>query len=737
MKKLTAITLTALMVLFAMAMTVGAVSEVDVRGQVSDVNTPTTTWDFKNFAGFYYDIDKNIGTEKIVFNVTDVDAQKTTATLADTEGKRGIIYQTTAQAKNFKFGAWGSYQVIGFLADRYFAAYNITTTQKMKAAGENGTPYLYDKSTNRNLMTNEQISKVIEDSDTERTITSANPLKLGEGYQLDVKSIDVDGNKVYVELSKDGAVVDSKVIQPSIDNAKMGDKTYYYKRDMGDTKNIIPIAVHFKNAFRGADTNIATVDGVFQVSDTPAPIKADQQYDKMSIRNVNPTAFTITMDNKDNQISLSKNKNTQLMQNIYIKTADQDATATDPLRYYIYKMYTDPGTYEVRGTVTDLGAPGNTFSWTPMTFAALYYDIDKNIGNEKITFNLTNIDAADSTATLSDQEGKRGIIYKTTAQSKNFKFKPWGCYMKMGFLADPYFAAYNNNITAGMTAAKETVPFIADKSKNDNLMTNEQVTKILEDSDTERTVTSANPLKLGEGYELAVKSIDVKGNKVYVELSKDGAVVDSKVIQPSIDNASMSDKTYYYKKDLGDTKEIVTIATHFKNAFRGTDTDIATVDAVFQISDTAAPIKVDQQYGKMSIRNVDPTAFSITMDNKDNQVTLSKNKVTELMLGIYIKTADQDDISIANPLRYYLYKAATIEAAAPAPAPTPTNVTEVPAPVTPEVPTNVTPAAPTNVTPAKPENVTPPVKPTTPGFECVFAIAGLLAVAFLVLGRRK
>jgi hypothetical protein len=51
---------------------------------------------------------------------------------------------------------------------------------------------------------------------------------------------------------------------------------------------------------------------------------------------------------------------------------------------------------------------------------------------------------------------------------------------------------------------------------------------------------------------------------------------------------------------------------------------------------------------------VDPTAFKITMDNKDNQVTLSKNKVTELMLGIFIKTADQDDISAANPLRYYL-----------------------------------------------------------------------------------
>ena len=63
------------------------------------------------------------------------------------------------------------------------------------------------------------------------------------------------------------------------------------------------------------------------------------------------------------------------------------------------------------------------------------------------------------------------------------------------------------------------------------------------------TVTSGTPLKMEEGYELAIKSIDIDGNKVYLELSKDGAVVDSKVISPSKDNATMADKTYYYKKD--------------------------------------------------------------------------------------------------------------------------------------------------------------------------------------------
>jgi hypothetical protein len=52
------------------------------------------------------------------------------------------------------------------------------------------------------------------------------------------------------------------------------------------------------------------------------------------------------------------------------------------------------------------------------------------------------------------------------------------------------------------------------------------------------------------------------------------------------------------------------------------------------------------------------------MDNKDNSITLSKNKEIELMEGVKIKTADQDVVDDANPLRYYIYKEVTIEGAA-------------------------------------------------------------------------
>jgi S-layer protein (TIGR01567 family) len=183
----------------------------------------------------------------------------------------GIAYTTHAQFKNFKFKPWGQYDVVEFLGDNYFASYDPTVTADVANAGESAA-FLYKYSRNRNLTANEQISKVLIDNKNETTITSEKPLKLEEGYQLAIASIQTNGKGAFLELSKNGQVVDSKVVQPEIDNAQMGDKTYYYKTQLGATIDIIQIAVHFKNAFRAADTNIATVDGVFQISDTITPL---------------------------------------------------------------------------------------------------------------------------------------------------------------------------------------------------------------------------------------------------------------------------------------------------------------------------------------------------------------------------------------------------------------------------------------------------------------------------------
>ncbi|MCX6679626.1 MAG: S-layer protein domain-containing protein [Methanothrix sp.] len=467
-------------------------------------------------------------------------------------------------------------------------------------------------------------------------------------------------------------------MSPSKDGATMADKTYYYKNPVvGDQKKLVTVAAHFKNAFRGADQNLATVDGLWQVSDAPTEVKADTQYDKMTIRTVDATQGVITMDNKDNAITLSKNKDSALMAGVKIKTADNDT-----LRFYIYKTITEPGEYQIRGKVATEGA-----TWDPQNFAGFYYDIKKDIGKEQLTTVLTETNKLSGDAPY-------GVTYTTTAQAKDYEFEDWGSYNVIGFQAEKYFAGYITN----EDAAKN---IFFKESTDENSLSSEQ-------------------------------------------LEKDGSVVDSKVISPSKDGATMADKTYYYKNPVvGDQKKLVTVAAHFKNAFRGADQNLATVDGLWQISSEATEVKADTQYDKMTIRSVDATNGVITMDNKDNAITLSKNKDSALMAGVNIKTADNDT------LRYYIYKAVTIEGAAAAnktveaapvveAAPAVENKTvEAPAAEAAPVVKNETAEKPAAEAPKTEANATKTATKPAPGFESILAITGLLAVAFLVLGRKE
>ena len=583
-------------------------TEIEIRSRIA---TGTYSWTADDFAGFYYDIDDNIKTEELTATVTD-------NKLLEPDG---VVYRTTAMEDSFDYGAWGDFLVIGFLGEKYFAGY-VDNYERIDDV-------LFEKSEDENVLADKQLLKILVDNDDEMTVTSGTPLRLEEGYELSIKSIDIDANMVYLELSKDGSVVDSKVISPSRDGASMLDKTYYYKKDVGDSKDVVIIAAHFKNAFRGADQDLATVDGLWQLSDTATDVSEKTEYDKMTIQTL--TSYSIMMNNEDNDITLSKGKDISLMPGVSIKTAD-----ADEFRYYIYKEITEPGTYEIRGSVAT-----ESYTWTADDFAGFYYDIDDNIKTEELT------------ATVTDNKllEPDGVVYTTTAMEDNFDYDAWGEYFVIGFLAEKYFAGYIDN------------PDIIDdvlfeESEDKNILAQKQLLKILKDNDNEIIVTSGTPLKLEEGYELGIKSIDIDGNKVYLELSKDGSVVDSKVISPSRDGATMLDKTYYYKKDVGDSKDVVIIAAHFKNAFRGAEQDLATVDGLWQLSDTATDVSEKTEYDKMTIQTL--TSDSIMMNNEDNDITLSNGKDASLMWGVRIKTASPSAEEGNYWLRYYIYKTVTI-----------------------------------------------------------------------------
>jgi S-layer protein (TIGR01567 family) len=300
---------------------------------------------------------------------------------------------------------------------------------------------------------------------------------------------------------------------------------------------------------------------------------------------------------------------------------------------------------EIKSTVAEV-VDGAVMQWNNTNFAGFYNEIDSErytawgfyeggiFGTEEIIMTITegNVLAEDT-----------GVIYTTEGQNHRFDFEDWGQYMTIGFLADEYFAAYVEG------------SHLFGRSTDANLMKDEQLSKVLMDDDEEWTFTKNDPLKLKEGYVLAIKGIDAYGN-IWLELKKDGVVVDSSLLAPSKPYADITDKTYVYKKDMGNTEKIAIIAVHFQgNIFHGTGTslqDAATVNAIWQISDTATCIKEDTKVDKMTIQTVDAdeVTMMITMTNKDETITLTAGKDIPLMGSIGIRTTAE------TPLSFYLYR---------------------------------------------------------------------------------
>ena len=280
--------------------------------------------------------------------------------------------------------------------------------------------------------------------------------------------------------------------------------------------------------------------------------------------------------------------------------------------------------------------------WDPANFAGFYYDVDENLGTERLALTITG-DAL---------EEPDGVVYMTSGQMKPFENEVWGSRWTIGFLGEEYFASYEEGTTFDA--------YLYHDSADPNLMAAEMLSRVLIDDDEERTVTSSTPLKLAEGYELMIKSVDPAG-KVSLELQKEGRSVDAEMVEPSKMGATVQDKTYTYNMEMGDAEEIVTIAVHFKNAYVSGDQKMAIVDGVWQISDEPIEIKSGRKIDKMTIQTVDSDAKTIVMNNEDNKINLYRNSNSLLMENIRIKTADQGEISAEEPLRFYVYKEATLE----------------------------------------------------------------------------
>ncbi len=537
--------------------------------ETKNMSSEKYTWDAQSYSGFYYDLNTGVSSEEM-----------TIENIGRSIDSGDIKYITRPTETDFEYNDWGSYQVIGFMAERYFAGYNDNST----AVRDNISP-----------ISDGILSKILIDTDDKKSANAGDSLVLEEGYSIKINEVDVNGEKVWIQLEKDGEVVDDGFISSGGD--------YVYETNLGEAENVPIIMAHFGTVFSGTETSAVFIQGLFQISDQYVKLKEGDKFGEMEVKSL--SSDEIRMENEDD-IGLDEGETIDLMGKVKLQVADNSK-----LRFAPILDTSDGGTYELRGTVYEDG--DQKPNWTPYNFEGFYYNIDEGIGTEELrveNFDGKSIPSGD-------------LVYESSPQPVEFEHNEWGNFTVVGFMADKYFAGYPDGAVDG-------------ELDDVSLLSDNILSKVLTDTDDKESMSSGSALILKDGYSLNVVEVDVNGETVWVQLEKDGSVVDEAFLS--------SGQDYIYKTDLGEAENIPMIIVHFGTVFSGTETSAVFVQGIFQISDQYVKINNGDSFGEMEISSVSENG--ITMKN-DDDIGLGQDETIDIMGNISFKTAD------SGTLRFY------------------------------------------------------------------------------------
>jgi len=705
-KRILTVALAALMLL-SMTFVASAqtqVTEVNVRGSVADAHFANSdmSWNYQNFAGFFYDLKTNVSTEKLYIDTVNYPAAKiTTLNTSRTIPEKALIYTTNPAQIQFKMNeqvgvttgpspGLKTYGVVGWQAEKWVAVNNVGN----------------------------KIARLVLEmgKDDKKTLTTGETWALGSGYELTINAVDARATprQVWFTLKKDGAVVDEGIGQGASAGNEQNAVYFKTKTILGES-NALLFTVYVDSIFSGATSDMVQFKYAWLIDETSAKqISGSDDYGAFEVTQASSQG--ITMSNK-NTVSLSQNSETTLMGNLHFSIAD-DVN----LRFYPEVTYIDQGTYDVRGSVADAHAGNSGMNWNYQNFAGFFYDLKNNVSTEHMYIDVANYPAADITKLNTSRTiPEKALIYSTNPAQVQFKMNEqvgvttgpapgMKTYGVVGWQAEKWIAV--NNV------GNKIAPLVLEMGKDDK-----------------KTLTTGETWALGAGYELTINAVDARATprQVWFTLKKDGAVVDEGIGQGA--SAGNEQNAVYFKTKtiLGESNALL-FTVYVDSIFSGATSDMVQFKYAWLIDETSAKqISGSDDYGAFEVTQA--SSQGITMSNK-NTVSLSQNSETTLMGNMAFKIAD--DVN----LRFYP-KVSYVIGTPPTPVTTGTGAATVTTVATPQVTGSaIATAVPTEgmpgvTTAAQPATPAPTTTPKEPGFEAVFAIAGLLAVAFLVLRQRK
>ncbi len=646
-----------LFALAAMAM-IGAgsaaetVDQVEVRGTVVEVMgnnitpaggwTASTSyaWNPYNFAAFWYDSDDDLKSEELYIAAID------NRTIA----KDNLYYRTTPQWQTYAIVEDGVATRLGVVSGNSVTQYAIEgwMGEKYVAISKGGSCTAHGN----------KLSKLLVEftsSNDKKTLSEGEAWNLGGGFTLNATQIDLDHGTVLFSFAKDGVELDDPVI---VMHPFAEDRMYMYTTDLAGVRDVVLFSCCVDMTFMGADADMVRLKYVYLIDNNILNVRAGDKYGNMEVTAAG--AGGITLKN-DAAIDLSKDTTPAIMGGIYFRVADDDT-----VRFYPHRAYTEPGDYDVRGTIVEANATGQIYpaggdpaagtagyTWDPYNFAAFYYDLDNDLKSEQLT--IEELHSWDNRTIAKDK-----LVYSTTHVARTYPIVDDGVVSSLGTVSGNPVTQY---FIEGWLAEK----YVAISTGGSGMAYGNKLSKLLVEFDSssdKKTLSTGESWDLGNGFTLNATEINLEANAVFLSLAKNGMLLDDSVI----DTGAGGDRRYMYTENVSGVNDVAIFSCYVDAVFRGTDSNLVQLKYVFLIDNEPLEVHTDDRYGNTKVTSAGSSG--ITLKN-DGAIDLSKKTDAEITEDMYFKVAD------SNTVRFYPCVKRTIGGEEPTPPATiPANDTD-------------------------------------------------------------
>ncbi len=665
---------------------------LEVRGTIEELDAinPTLgydlTWDYSTFAGFWCDLDDGLATETLTITATDDWGNPTLNFDYDdrTLDEGTLVYQTQPVFQEYELHeneADPDRTTVTAMENAYLGGRIGLCVESDNPGGDCGyfiEGWMAEEYVAIDNNADKLCKLLVEfEDDDKKTLATGEDWNLSGGFVLVANLIDLEGEKVWFSLKKNGRELDNEVVSIGEGTAQQ-DRIYTYTADIGNEEDVPVFSCYVDAVFRENNTNATRLKYVFLIDDDVLEIETSQTYGAMEVMTASSSG--VVLKNDETTIDLDTDTIEHIMGNMYFKTADDDGA----IRLYPMVEYTEPGTYEVRGTIEELDAANPTLGadrvWDYSSFAGFWYGMDDNLQTESLTI-LANNWAGQPTLDFSTDErtiDEGSLVYTTHPVFQEYEMHqdvPDSSRMTQTDMEEAYDgdgigdAVPHDLLDQDIGLCVESdnpggdcgyflEGWMGEKYVAIDENTDKLCKLLLEFEDNDKKILAiGEEWDLGGGFALEPMSIDDEGDKVMFQLSKNNVSLDMDVA--STGGVMAQERVYTYTADIGGKKNIPVFSCYVDAVFKGSTSYVQLMYA-FLIDDDVLEIETSQTYGAMEVMTA--SCCNIVLTNDESTIDLDPGTTKNITENMYFKIADDD-----TAIRFYPFVERTIGGEEPTP----------------------------------------------------------------------